>query len=143
MREADAGEDHRHEAKSSDCFGEPLRSACPRFLRRLDERQRKHEMRGDRAKHAADDLRRNVGARLAGRKIALQRKDERHRRIEMCAGDRREDRDQDDEDRACRERIAEKRKRGVLRQRFRHDAGADNRCHQERRAERFRREAAA
>ena len=44
----------------------------------------------------------------------------------MRAGDRTEHRDQDDQNRAGRQRVAEKRERDVLGQRFGHDAGADH-----------------
>ena len=60
----------------------------------------------------------------------------------MRAGDRAEDGDQHDQDRAGRQRVAEQRERDVVGQPVGHDAGADHGRHQHRRAERFRREAA-
>ena len=59
----------------------------------------------------------------------------------MGAGDRPEDRDQHDEDRAGRQRVAEQGQRDVLGQRLGHDAGADHGGDQDRGPERFRRQA--
>ena len=78
--------------------------------------------------------RRQRGAR---RDLAAQRKDQRHGRIEMRAGDRPEDRDQHDEDRAGRQRVAEQCQRCVVGQPVGHDAGADDRRDQQRGAERL------
>ena len=60
----------------------------------------------------------------------------------MRAGYRAEDGDQHHQDRAGRQRVAEQRQRDILGQGFRHDAGADHGRDQQRRAERFGREAA-
>ncbi len=61
-----------------------------------------------------------------GGRLALQREDQRHRRVEVRAGYRSEDRDQHHQNGAGRKRVAEQRQCHVLGQGLRHDAGADN-----------------
>ena len=53
-----------------------------------------------------------------------------YRGVEVRARKRTEYQDQDGEDRAGRERVAQERKRGVAGEFLRHDAGADDRCEQ-------------
>ena len=90
------------------------------------------------ADNRAEDLSRPVGERRHRRNLATQREIECHRRIEMRAGERRENRDQNDQCRAGRDRIGEQCEGLVAAcQAFRHDARADDRHQQERGSEAF------
>ena len=93
---------------------------------------------GDAAGHLSDDIER----RVARGEVAFEREDQRHRRVEMRAGNRAEDRDEHDQNRAGRQRVAEQGERHVLRQVLRHDAGTDDGRDEKRGAERLRRQAA-
>ena len=100
-------------------------------------------MRDDGAEAAADDLHRDIGERVAAADARRGAHHQGHRRIEMRAGDRREDGDDDDQHGAGREGIAQERERLVpAGELLRHDARADHRHHQKEGAERFRRQTA-
>ena len=74
----------------------------------------------DGAGDAADDLRDDVTQPHRATSVrAFKRKDQRYRGIEMRAGDRPENGDEHDEDRAGRQCIAEQRERDILGQAFR------------------------
>ena len=94
-------------------------------------------MRDDRSKDPGDNLRRRVERRLAHWEVAFEGEYERHGGIEMCAGDRTEDRNQDDQNRSCRQRVAEQHERRVLCQGFAHDGRPDNGRNKKRRSERL------
>ena len=79
------------------------------------------------------DLHRDVGHRLAARDLAADCEGERDRRVEVRARDRAEHGDQDDQDRAGRDRVAEQRQRLLVGQPLGHDAGARPPCRRGRR----------
>ena len=126
LLEPHAGEDHRHQAEGRDTLGEPLGAARPYLAGQFDQRQSEHQVGCNCPGHAAADLRQHISAEIALRQCPGHRKDHRHGRIEVCAGDRPEDRDQHHQDGAGRQRIAEQRQTDVLRQRCCHDARADD-----------------
>src|SRR6202043_4015788 len=81
----------------------------------------------DGAGDAAGALRRDIWQRFAPRPLARGGKGERHRRIEMRAGNRRKDGDENDQDRAGRYGVAQQRDGFVAAGKpLRHDAGADD-----------------
>jgi len=97
-------------------------------------------MSDSRAGEPADTLNRHV------RNDSFQANEQRaanargDRWIEMCTGDRSEDRDDHDQNGACGDRIAEQGNRLVpAGEAFRHDAGADHCRHQDGGAQSFRR----
>ena len=105
------------------------------FQRRLDHRQRERQMRDDRSKDSGDNLRRSVKRCLAHCEVAFEGEYERHGGIEIRAGNRAEDRDQDDQDRPCWQRVGKQHKRRVLCQGFAHDARPDDGRNKKRRSE--------
>ena len=91
-------------------------------------------------KHCARDptkaLHDNIGGNLAPRRVAARRKYKRYRRIEVRTRNRPENGDDHDEDRARRDRVAEKRNRLISTcESLGHDAGADDGRDQDSRAE--------
>ena len=136
---AHAADDRRHEAEGRDDLAEPLPDAGARGRAEHQDRLAEHRMREPGAGEPAGDLGEDVSERIGGAELALQDEAEGHRRIEMRARDRPKDQDQDHQDRAGRQRVAEQRKREIAAgQALGHDPGAHHRGEQERRAERFR-----
>ena len=96
-------------ASASHCDGA---AACGRADRERGEIE--HQMREHRAGDAAGALHRDVGQRpRATANSPRAANTRRHRRIEVRAGHRPEDRDQHHEDRAGRDRVAEQRERRI------------------------------
>ena len=106
--------------------------------RDLQEGQFEHQVCRPDAGHAACDLRDNVQAGEGPRQFAASGEGDGHGRIEVRAGDGREHKDQHDQDRPCRNRIAKQCQRNVsARKLLRHDPRAYDGCEQERGAEPF------
>ena len=116
----------------------PLRTEVARST----ERQPEHGVGEQAAGDAAGDLGGDVAGRRPRRELPVQGEDEADRRIEMRARDRPERRDEDGEDRAGGDRVAEEREGGVVGERVGHDAGAHHRGDERPGAEGFGREAA-
>ncbi|MNL45894.1 hypothetical protein D3C87_1685710 [compost metagenome] len=83
-------------------------------------------MRDQRAQHGAADLADHVERRIAGRKLAPEGHDQRHRRVEMCARERRQDADEHDEDGTGGDGIGEQGQADIGGQALGHDARADH-----------------
>ncbi len=111
--------------------------AGARLHRQRHKRQIEHHMRGHDTDKTARELRDNIKRDIGRRQFAAQSEDDRHDRIEMRAGHRRQDRDEDHKRRACCKRIGQKRQRDIARQRLGHDARADNGGDQDRRSQRL------
>jgi hypothetical protein len=77
------------------------------FQRGVDKRQREHRVRDHGSGNPARHLRGHVERRVAQRQFALQRKYQRNRRIEMRARDGTENADENHQDRAGGQGIAE------------------------------------
>src|SRR5580704_8438347 len=90
--------------------------------------------------NAADDLRKHVEARFRRSEIALESKDEGDGRIEMPTGNRPQDCNKHHENRASRQRVAQKREPRIPRQRLGHDARPNDGRDQKSRSKRFSRE---
>lgn len=136
---SDGAEDGEDEAECGDKFPRPLADAAAGFERILQDRQVEHHMHRPRAEQAADELGGDISGGEFPTKVAATDHDQRHRRIEMRAGDGGEYGDQHEQDRARRHRVGEQCHRDIAaRQRLRHHARADHGGEQEERAQRLR-----
>src|SRR5208282_475696 len=131
-------ENRQQQPEGRDELGEPLTRPGAHFRRNLPKRQVEHEMRRPDADHAADDLRGEIGRYLLPRQFAPQSESDRHRWIEMGAGNRPEDQDQHDQDGAGGNSVAQKRQSDIAAGEIdAHHARADDGCKQESRAEKL------
>ena len=111
-------------------------SHCPAAAasveRDLPDRQFEHQVRDPHADDPTDNLCGDVRPRIRPPQLAAEREREAHRRVEMRARERAERENENGEDRAGRQRVAQQRQRVVTAGKaLRHDAGADDRGEQE------------
>jgi len=138
-RRSEAAEDRQQQTEGGDRLRQELAGAAAQRRRQLPERQLEHQMRDPDAEHGAGDLRRRVDAGRRPFDAAAQGEGERHRRIEMRAGQRAEHEDEHAQHGAGRQGVAQQGERAVTAgEALRHDAGADHRGEQECRAQKLR-----
>ena len=119
-------------SEGGDKLREPLRRACARFDRKLEQRQLEHAVRDESSDAAANDLRARIGEKFPPRVVFAQAHHQRHGRIEMRARDRPEGEDQHHQNRAGRQGVPKQGKRDVAaREPLAHDPGADDCGHEE------------
>ena len=104
---ADAAQYRQNERERRDCFRQPLGWSAAHRRPDRERGQIEHEVRRRCADDAAKALHEDVGKQLFPRECTPQSEDERHRSVEMRAGNRRENRDQHDENGAGRNGIAQ------------------------------------
>src|SRR6516165_12645112 len=90
------------------------------------------------AKDTAEDLHPGIAHQFPRRDLPAHPEDKTYRRIEMCAGDSAAYGNQDNQDRPCRQGVAEEGERHVsARQSLGHDAGPNDGCDKDASAERL------
>ena len=115
----------------------------PRLHRQLQRGQIEHQMGGPGAEDAEAQLGKDVGRSVRPGSSPARGRDEADRRVHMRAGNRAKHGDEDEQDRARRQRIAEQGDRVVpARQMLGHDARTDDAGEQEEGAETLRDNAA-
>ena len=106
---ATSAEDRQHQAEGGDQFAEPLAGPGSDDGAGLDRREVEHQVGDDDAEDRAGKLGDNIGGGVPPADLAAQGEGEGDRRIEMGARDRPQHQDQDDENGAGRQGIAEER----------------------------------